>query len=154
MLSELVVLHNNPGTLAWLPAVLVAGGLAAAAALAAGGVAGRVRAIVLAAALGLQLLAPASWAVQTLGHATSGTFPAGGPATAAMMGGPRGGGPGGGAPPAGAPGFGPAGPGAGMAQAPPAGALHGATSAAHGGNVFAGDTPSLVRAGRLGRQPL
>jgi hypothetical protein len=53
----------------------------------------RVRAVVLAAALFLLLLAPASWAVDTLGHATGGTFPAGGPASASM-GGP-GGGPGG-----------------------------------------------------------
>jgi hypothetical protein len=40
------------------------------------------------------LIAPASWSVQTLGHATSGTFPAGGPATIA---GPGPGGGGGGA---------------------------------------------------------
>ena len=33
------------------------------------------------------LLAPAAWAVQTLGHATSGTFPAGGPASAGFGGG-------------------------------------------------------------------
>ena len=57
--------------LGWLPAVLVVLGLAAAVAL----VAMRtrpVRAAILAAALGLLLLAPASWAVQTLGHATNG----------------------------------------------------------------------------------
>ena len=44
----------------------------------------RLRSAVLAAALALLLIAPASWAVQTLGHATSGTFPAGGPATAGL----------------------------------------------------------------------
>jgi 4-amino-4-deoxy-L-arabinose transferase-like glycosyltransferase len=105
VVTELVVLHGNPGHLSWLPAVLVVLGLAAAVAL----VALRTRparAAVLAAALGLLLLAPASWAVQTLGHATSGTFPAGGPASAGIGGGP-GGGPGrggfpGGAPPSGA----------------------------------------------------
>ena len=44
------------------------------------------------------LIAPASWSVQTLGHATSGTFPAGGPATTGQFGGgpPGGGGNGGG----------------------------------------------------------
>ena len=54
---------------------------------------GRLRAAVLAAALGLLLLAPASWAVQTLGHSTTGTFPAGGPAQSASggRGGPGGG---------------------------------------------------------------
>ncbi len=117
VLTEVVVLRNNPGTLQWLPVVLVVGGLAAAVALAAGNLTGRLRAVVLAAVLGLLLLAPATWAVQTLGHSTNGTFPAGGPASAgAMGGGPGGGGPGGpggrgggaggrfGAPPAGAPG--------------------------------------------------
>ena len=53
----------------------------------------RVRTVVATAAVGVLLLAPASWAVQTLGHATSSTFPAGGPASAQTMGG---GGPGGG----------------------------------------------------------
>jgi 4-amino-4-deoxy-L-arabinose transferase-like glycosyltransferase len=123
VVTELVVLHDNPGHLGWLPAVLVVLGLAAAVAL----VAMRtrpVRAAILAAALGLLLLAPASWAVQTLGHATNGTFPAGGPASAGLGGGPGGGGPGGGRfpgaggqagqpgiPPAGAPGSGTAGSG-------------------------------------------
>ena len=56
----------------------------------------------LAAALGALLIAPATWSVQTLGHATSGTFPAGGPARAAGGGGGPGGGRGGfgGGPPA------------------------------------------------------
>jgi hypothetical protein len=96
--------------------LLVAGG-AAAVALAVLDTA-RLRAIALAAALGLLLLAPATWAADTLGHATNGTFPAGGPATAGF-GGP-GGGPGG--RPAGAP-AGAFGPGArgGFAGAPPPG---------------------------------
>jgi hypothetical protein len=47
-------------------------------------------------ALFLLLLAPASWAMDTLGHATSGTFPAGGPANVAMDGPGGGGMPGGG----------------------------------------------------------
>ena len=50
------------------------------------------RASRVAVALGALLLAPGAWAVQTLGHATSGTFPAGGPATRAAAGGPGGGG--------------------------------------------------------------
>jgi 4-amino-4-deoxy-L-arabinose transferase-like glycosyltransferase len=104
VVTELVVLHDNPGQLSWLPAVLIGcGGLLALALVAVRAPA--VRAAVLAAALGLLLLAPASWAVQTLGHATQGTFPAGGPESAAAgFGGPRGG-PGGsrrfGAPPSG-----------------------------------------------------
>jgi hypothetical protein len=59
---------------------------------------------------GLLLLAPAMWAVDTLGHPANGTFPTGGPASAQMMGGRDGDGgrpPGcrgfGGAPTAGAP---------------------------------------------------
>jgi hypothetical protein len=46
---------------------------------------------VVAAAMAALLLAPAVWSVQTLGHATSGTFPAGGPVTTAGFGGPAGG---------------------------------------------------------------
>jgi hypothetical protein len=65
--------------------VLVVAGGAAAAALAALDAA-RLRAIALAAALGLLLLAPATWAADTLGHAANGTFPAGGPATAGFGG--------------------------------------------------------------------
>jgi hypothetical protein len=57
----------------------------------------RLRALVVAGAMGALLLAPATWAAQTLGHATSTTFPAGGPATAGVgFGGPPGGGGGGG----------------------------------------------------------
>jgi len=134
VVTELVVLHGNPGHLSWLPAVLVVLGLAAAVAL----VALRtrpVRAAILAAALGLLLLAPASWAVQTLGHATSGTFPAGGPASAGFGGGPgRGGFPGGNAP-GGASG----GAGGGQFGAPPNG----------GGSTGSGSTGS----GQFGAPP-
>jgi 4-amino-4-deoxy-L-arabinose transferase-like glycosyltransferase len=157
VVTELVVLHDNPGQLEWLPAVLVVLGLAAAVAL----VALRtrpVRAAILAAALGLLLLAPASWAVQTLGHATEGTFPAGGPASAAFSGrgGPGGGGRGGpgggnfpgaggqagqsGQPPAGAPGTGSAGSGTtgnGTATRPGAGGF---------GGGFGGDSAGLTQA--------
>jgi hypothetical protein len=119
--TELLVLHDLPGQLTWLPSVLLIAGALTAVAL--GAVRGPLRTAVLAAALGLLLLAPASWAVQTLGHSTTGTFPAGGPAQVGFgggpgrgtgsTGGPRGGGPGGGF---GAP------PGAGTSlAAPPAG---------------------------------
>ena len=159
VVTELVVLHDNPGHLGWLPAVLVVLGLAAAVAL----VAMRtrpVRAAILAAALGLLLLAPASWAVQTVGHATNGTFPAGGPASAGFggggRGGPGGGGPGGnfpgaggqagqaGTPPAGAPGSGSAGSattGNGSATGPGAGGFGGM-----GGGGFGGDNAGVNQA--------
>jgi 4-amino-4-deoxy-L-arabinose transferase-like glycosyltransferase len=97
VLAELVVLHKTPGSLGWLPPLLVIAGGAAVAALTFGRE--RVRAAALVGALAVLLVAPATWSVQTLGHATSGTFPAGGPATASF--GPPGGGaggPGGGGP--------------------------------------------------------
>jgi 4-amino-4-deoxy-L-arabinose transferase-like glycosyltransferase len=108
--AELVVLHNNPGQLTWLPPMLGAfGGLAAVALFVAPTRAFRRAA--LAGALSLLMIAPASWAVQTLGHPANGTFPAGGPS---VMGGPGGfgGGPGGG--PAGILGRGGGGPQGGM----------------------------------------
>src|SRR3954447_17526848 len=113
VVTELAVLHNNPGQLAGLSTLLVVVGVVTAVAL-AGALPGRTRAILLGIALAVLLIAPASWSVQTLGHATSGTFPAGGPATAGFGGGP--GGPGGG--PGGPRGFGGGGPG----FAPPPGA--------------------------------
>ena len=161
--AELVILRDHPGELAWVAGVVVAGGVAAAAALAPG-LSARVRAAVVAAVLGLLLLAPATWAVQTLGPATSGTVPAGGPASAsASIGGPMGGRPAGagsGAPPA----FGPAaGAGAGGAAtgATPGSAATGATpgtaatgatpgtgagAGAPGGGMFGGDSQGLAQA--------
>jgi 4-amino-4-deoxy-L-arabinose transferase-like glycosyltransferase len=136
VVTELVVLHDNPGQLSWLPAVLIVLGLAAAVAL----VALRtrpVRAAILAAALGLLLLAPASWAVQTLGHATNGTFPAGGPASAGFGGAGGRGGPGG----AGGGGFpGRGGAGGGQPGTPPTGAPGSGGSSGSGtlGNGSAG----------------
>ena len=87
------MLHNTPGTLTWLAPVLVAAGIAGAVALAVLD-APKLRTAALGGVLALLLIAPATWAVQTLGHATSGTFPAGGPASAGLDGGPGGGGPG------------------------------------------------------------
>lgn len=123
--TTLAVLHAT-GDMGWLaPLAVVAGGAAIVAVLLPG-VTARLRNAVLAAMLALLLFAPASWAVQTLGHATSSTFPAGGPASQGMGGGPGGaggrGGPGGG-------GFG--GPpgmsqgGAGATGAPPSGGFGG-----------------------------
>jgi 4-amino-4-deoxy-L-arabinose transferase-like glycosyltransferase len=86
VLTELAVLGVSPDGLGWLTPVLVIGGIAAAAALAAR-LPVRARRATLASALGLLLIAPAVWAVQTLGHATNGTFPAGGPAVAGLGGG-------------------------------------------------------------------
>lgn len=92
VVAEIVVIHNTDAGHSWLVPILIAAGVAAAVVLARAEEQ-RVRtfaAVGLAAAL---MIVPAIWSVQTLGHATSGTFPAGGPESQAM-GGP-GGGPGG-----------------------------------------------------------
>lgn len=97
--TELVVIHNSAADVQWLVPVLIAGGIAASLALLVGhdglGRFGgrRVRSVVLASIAALLLAAPGAWAVQTLDHATSSTFPAGGPASSGMG---MGGGPGGG----------------------------------------------------------
>jgi 4-amino-4-deoxy-L-arabinose transferase-like glycosyltransferase len=116
--GELVVLGNYPGQLTWLPALLIAvGALAAFALVALDAPAARVAAV--SAAVAALMVAPSAWAVDTLGHATSGTFPAGGPASVqagvggSLLGGPRTGGAFAGGPPIGAP----------MAGEPPSGPL-------------------------------
>jgi 4-amino-4-deoxy-L-arabinose transferase-like glycosyltransferase len=88
--TTLAVLHNNPGQLQWLPPVLVTAGVLAIGALALLG--GRHLKTSLAVGLAVLFIAPAAWAGQTLGHATNGTFPAGGPSTVAAggFGGPGG----------------------------------------------------------------
>jgi 4-amino-4-deoxy-L-arabinose transferase-like glycosyltransferase len=98
VLTELAVLRGGSGGLDWLEPVLVVGGGIAVLVLTIGR--DRVRAAALACALALLIVAPATWSFQTLGHTTSGTFPAGGTASASFGGGP-GGGPGGGGPPPG-----------------------------------------------------
>ena len=92
VLTEYMVLDDHPGTLSGVPVLLVLGGLGAAAVL---GLAfnARVRSAAIAVALASLLVAPAAWSVETLGHATNGTFPAGGPADGGV--GFGGGGPGG-----------------------------------------------------------
>ena len=87
---ELVVRGDYPEQLTWLPAVLIVVGVLAAIAL----LAFKTREIRMAAVGGVLtalLIAPSVWAFDTLGHAASGTFPAGGPASVADGGGPGGG---------------------------------------------------------------
>ena len=97
---ELVVLNNTSGAPGWASTLIIVTGIAAVAAMVAES-SKRIRMIALAVALAGLLAAPATWAAQTLGHATNGTFPAGGPASAGGFGGPGGGRMGG---PGGAPG--------------------------------------------------
>jgi hypothetical protein len=84
--SELVVLGGIQGSVGWAePLVIV---VCALCAVALGlRLSARVRAIAVGAALAALLAAPAAWAFDTLGHATSSTFPAGGPENATSMGG-------------------------------------------------------------------
>ena len=138
-ITELAVLGTLDGSLAWAkPLVIVAAigcGVALALKLSA-----RARAAVLAVALAALLAAPGTWAAETLGHATSGTFPAGGPTTS-FTGGPGGFARGGGFPGArafGRPGG--AGLGGGLPGPPPGGAPAGGTPSAPPG-APGGGTP-------------
>jgi hypothetical protein len=135
VVTEIVVVHNQPGQLTWVVPVLAIVAVPAAVALALR-LSPRARGAVLAVAVGALLLAPATWAAQTLGHATSGTFPAGGPVTQGM------GGPGGGGGRFGGPGgrFGGAPPGTGATAPPAGGAAPGAppAGAAPTGRGFGG----------------
>jgi 4-amino-4-deoxy-L-arabinose transferase-like glycosyltransferase len=132
VVTEIVVLGDYPGQLEWLPPLLIALGAASALLLVLAS-SRRARTVAVAAALALLLIAPSVWAVDTLGHPASGTFPAGGPASA-QTGAPGGNAgftrrfsPGGGGP------FGLRAPGAG------AGPLAGRPGAANGG--FRGAPP-------------
>jgi 4-amino-4-deoxy-L-arabinose transferase-like glycosyltransferase len=109
--TELAVLGDYVGQLSWLAPVLIVAGVLGAVALLA--VPGRiVRLVAVASVTGMLLIAPGAWALDTLGHATSGTFPEGGPANVQSDGGAGGfgGRPGGGF--AGRPGASPSGGGA------------------------------------------
>jgi 4-amino-4-deoxy-L-arabinose transferase-like glycosyltransferase len=99
--TELIVIGNSATDLGWLVPVIVIAAAAAAIGLAWGEAPAQLRRWALVGGVAVLLVGPAIWSVQTLGHATSGTFPAGGPESASMMGGPGGGmgGPGGGAMP-------------------------------------------------------
>jgi 4-amino-4-deoxy-L-arabinose transferase-like glycosyltransferase len=149
LVTEVIVIHRGASDVEGLVPLAIVAALGGAAVLAAK-VPAKVRGIALGVALGALLIAPAAWAVDTLGHATSTTFPAGGPSS---QGGP-GGGPGGGMRGGGGPGggFGGGGtppqlPGAGgtsSSQAgPPAGFSLG--GAAGGGGMF-GATSNLTEA--------
>ena len=124
---QLVVIDNSATDLHWLIAPIVIVALAAVAALlfadpiaarlgkrGRGASQARIRVAALACALGILLVAPAIWSVDTLGHPTSSTFPAGGPESAGMGFGGGGGG-GGGAPRGSGGGF----PGAGARNSQP-----------------------------------
>jgi 4-amino-4-deoxy-L-arabinose transferase-like glycosyltransferase len=83
--TELIVLGNDGGSVAWAKPLVIIVGIVAVVALGLG-VSGRARALVVAVALSALLAAPATWAADTLGYATSSTFPAGGPASASSGG--------------------------------------------------------------------
>ncbi len=163
VVTEVVVLGTLGGALSWaVPLVIVlAGGAAVSLAFA---LPSRIRLGLAAVAIAALTAAPATWAAETIGHATSGTFPTGGPASAAMDGpgggrggfGARGAIPGGGAPGigGGAPGFGPGGaPGIGGGAprigggAPGFGRGSGAPGIG-GGGPFGGNSASLAAATR------
>jgi 4-amino-4-deoxy-L-arabinose transferase-like glycosyltransferase len=163
VITELVVLGNLSGELAWAgPLVIVVGGVCAA--LVAMRLTPRRRAVVMAVAVAALVAAPATWSAETLGHATSATFPAGGAGGAGGPGGAGGaGGPGGaggrgfgsglGRPGRGglgfrAPGFGFARPGFGG----PGGGFRGAPGGFRGaGAGFGGDSATLTAAARYAK---
>ncbi len=92
--TELVILGELNGQLGWAEPLVIAATIGGAVLLGLA-LSTRVRVVVVAAACAALLAAPAAWAAETLGYATSGTFPTGGPASA-QSGGPGGaGGPGG-----------------------------------------------------------
>jgi 4-amino-4-deoxy-L-arabinose transferase-like glycosyltransferase len=143
---ELAVQGQYPGQLTWLVPVLVVVGAFSALAMAAFR-SRRVRVVAVSAAVGALLLAPSVWALDTLGHATSGTFPAGGPASVSGNGGGGFGGFGGRA--------GGRGPGAGAGGEPQLfgpGAPAGGTAAGPGLAQGAGPPPGIAggAGGRFG----
>ena len=91
VIVELVVRGDYSEQLTWLPAVLIVAGVLAAIALVVFNTR-TVRTAAVGGVLAALLIAPSVWAFDTLGHATSGTFPAGGPASVANAGGGPGGG--------------------------------------------------------------
>ena len=136
VITTLVVLESATGLPGWLgPLVILAGGIGAAGI--AFGETDRIRQVALALALGVLMIAPATWSFQTLGHATSGTFPAGGP-EATAFGGP-GGGPAGGGAPGGFRGMAPPNGGAAPSGFAPPGGATGAGPGI-GGGIFGGDS--------------
>jgi 4-amino-4-deoxy-L-arabinose transferase-like glycosyltransferase len=151
--TEVLVIHRGASDvehLIPLAVVAVAGGAAVLVAK----VPAPVRGVALAVAMGALLIAPATWATEKLGHATSSTFPAGGPASTGFGGGGGpgggggggrggfGGGPGGGGAPPQQPGAGSSSSSSGATASPPAGfAMGGGTGGATGGagGMFGGN---------------
>ena len=115
-ITEWVVLGELGGQLAWAKPLVIVLGVGAAIALALR-LSPRARMVLVAVAVAALFAAPATWAAETLGHATSSTFPTGGPANAVSLGS---GGPGGRGGFAGRGGFGArGGSGAGQFGTPP-----------------------------------
>src|SRR5437588_2542249 len=83
--TELVVLGETGGQLRWAIPLIVVIGVASALALSLDR-ARRLRPVLIAVALAALLAAPTTWAAATVGHATSSTFPTGGPASASALG--------------------------------------------------------------------
>jgi 4-amino-4-deoxy-L-arabinose transferase-like glycosyltransferase len=167
--TELVVLGNLNGSLSWAKPVII-GVAGACAVILALDLPRRARGLLVAVVLAALLAAPAAWAADTLSHATSTTFPAGGSASASA-GRPGGAGPGGFgrggaggrrfAPPGGG-GFTPstsgglAAPGAGGFAPPVTGGTGSTRSgggfATGGSGGFGGNTASLTAAIRYAQQ--
>jgi 4-amino-4-deoxy-L-arabinose transferase-like glycosyltransferase len=83
--TETVVLAEIAGSLSWAVPLVIA--VAGACALGLWlGVSARNRAVLLGVAMAALMAAPATWAAETLGHPTNGTFPTGGPANATQSG--------------------------------------------------------------------
>jgi 4-amino-4-deoxy-L-arabinose transferase-like glycosyltransferase len=146
-LTAIVVAHDVAGAPAWTDAVVLLAALPAALALAFPDRAAHPhRHVALAIGLAALLAAPAAWSAQTLGHATNGTFPAGGPSAQGMGG--FGGGPGGfgrrrGGFGSGRFGAGTGGPGgANVVGPPPGGAFGGGSATGVPGGAFGNGRPT------------
>jgi 4-amino-4-deoxy-L-arabinose transferase-like glycosyltransferase len=85
---ELVVISKGASDLDWLVVPLVVVAVVALLVLLFGS--RKLHQAALICGVAILLVGPAIWSVDTLGHPTSGTFPAGGPESASMMGGPDG----------------------------------------------------------------
>ena len=83
--TELVVIGTLNGSVSWGRPLAIAGAIIGVVALALS-LGPRVRIGLLGVALAALFAAPAAWATETIGHATSSTFPAGGPASAGFGG--------------------------------------------------------------------
>jgi 4-amino-4-deoxy-L-arabinose transferase-like glycosyltransferase len=163
-ITEWVVLGELGGQLSWAKPLVIVLGVGAAIALALR-LSPRARMVLVAVAVAALFAAPATWAAETLGHATSSTFPTGGPANAVSLGS---GGPGGrggfgarggsgagqfGAPPGmqGGAGFAPPSGGTGFAPPSSSGAPGASTGQAGAGGFgagggFGGDNAALTAA--------